>query len=95
MAKKLIVATGMCALVLAVAVFCTIRRAHGFSARERPMIIEKFLARAAREFAIPANAKARRNPVPDTLEIVAEGRAHWADHSVDIRTRGCTANTQN
>jgi mono/diheme cytochrome c family protein len=29
---------------------------------------------------MPAEAKARTNPIPSTPEVIAEGREHWADH---------------
>ncbi len=30
--------------------------------------------------ALPADAALRPNPVPNTPEVLAEARAHWADH---------------
>src|SRR6266849_2964340 len=58
---------------------CT-RRAHGFSASEQPSNVERWIARKARSAALSSDARARANPVPDTPEVLAEGRAHWADH---------------
>jgi len=37
--------------------------------------------------ALPAGARARENPVADSPEVLAETRAHWADHCV-----GCHSN---
>ncbi len=54
--------------------------AHGFSARAQPTAIETFAARTARELALPADAKSSPNPVPDSPNVLAEARAHWADH---------------
>jgi mono/diheme cytochrome c family protein len=54
--------------------------AHGFSAREAPSAAERWVARRAWMAALPADAAKRANPLPDTPEVLAEARAHWADH---------------
>ncbi len=54
--------------------------ARGFSAREHPSAVERWVARRARAMAAPANAKDRANPVPNSPDVLAEARAHWADH---------------
>ena len=54
--------------------------ANGFSARERPTTVEAWIARRFRAAALPSDARARRNPVPETTEVLTEARAHWADH---------------
>jgi len=54
--------------------------ARGFSAREHPSRVERWVARRARAMAAPAGARDRANPVPDSPEVLAEARAHWADH---------------
>ena len=54
--------------------------AHGFSAREKPSGLETWLAGLARGAALPSEARTRKNPVALTPEVLAEGRAHWADH---------------
>jgi mono/diheme cytochrome c family protein len=54
--------------------------ARGFSAREKPTAVEEWVARRARALATPADAKARVNPIPSSPEVLAEARAHWADH---------------
>src|SRR5271169_2283885 len=61
--------------------------ARGFSAREHPSRVERWVARRARAMAAPANARDRTNPVPNSPEVLAEARAHWADHCA-----GCHAN---
>jgi mono/diheme cytochrome c family protein len=61
--------------------------ARGFSARERPSAIEQWVARRARSMAAPAGAKDLANPVPNSPEVLADARAHWADHCA-----GCHAN---
>jgi mono/diheme cytochrome c family protein len=54
--------------------------ANGFSTRAQPSVLEGFAARQARAMALPAAAKARANPVTESPEVLAEARAHWADH---------------
>jgi mono/diheme cytochrome c family protein len=54
--------------------------ARGFSAREQPNRLESWLARRARSAAVPLEARALANPVPDTPDVQAAARAHWADH---------------
>jgi mono/diheme cytochrome c family protein len=57
-----------------------LKKARGFSAREKPTALEGWIARRARTLATPADAKARVNPIPNSPEVLAEARAHWADH---------------
>lgn len=71
-----------------------ISRARGFSAREQPTWIEQWVARRARAAAMPADAKARSNPVPASPEVIAEGRAHWADHCATCHANGGSGNTE-
>lgn len=61
--------------------------ARGFSAREHPSAAERWVARRVRSMAAPAGAKDRTNPVSNSPEVLAEARAHWADHCA-----GCHAN---
>jgi mono/diheme cytochrome c family protein len=75
------------ALIAAAGVFLALRGADGFSARSQPSPVERWAARTFRSSAVPASAKARANPVPATPEVLAEARAHWADHCA-----GCHAN---
>lgn len=68
------------AVVLCVAGIVFLKTAHGFSARAQPSALEQWTAERAREMAIPSDAKQKRNPVPDTADVLIEARAHWADH---------------
>jgi mono/diheme cytochrome c family protein len=54
--------------------------ADGISARPAPSAMEVAVADRLRALAIPSAASARTNPVPETPEVLAEGRAHFADH---------------
>src|SRR6266568_4228480 len=55
-------------------------RARGLSAREDPTGIERWIARRARDAALPRAAKSRANPIPKTADVLADARTHWADH---------------
>jgi mono/diheme cytochrome c family protein len=61
--------------------------ARGFSARESPSAVERWVARRVRSMAAPGGARDLANPVPNSPEVLAEARAHWADHCA-----GCHAN---
>ena len=52
----------------------------GVSAREQPGRLETFLAGNVRNLAVSRRARNLRNAVERTPEIVAAGRAHFADH---------------
>ena len=66
-------------LVVAVAAaFLAVRR--GFSARDEPSWAEKLVARRVRSLAVPARARNAENPLPLTPEVLADARAHFADH---------------
>src|SRR5580700_8240412 len=68
--------------------------ARGFSARERPTALERWMARRARAMAAPAGARERANPVPDSPEILAEARAHWADHCATCHSNDGSGDTE-
>jgi mono/diheme cytochrome c family protein len=53
---------------------------YGFSALQEPSSLEAVLAASARRLAMPAGTKSLQNPVAFTPQVLAEGRAHWADH---------------
>jgi mono/diheme cytochrome c family protein len=55
-------------------------QSRGFSARQQPSGVERALAQMARSQALPADVLAKKNPVAATPDVLAEGRAHWADH---------------
>jgi mono/diheme cytochrome c family protein len=52
----------------------------GVSAREQPGYLEEFAARRVRTMAIARRARSLANPVEYSGEIIAAGRAHFADH---------------
>ena len=53
---------------------------RGFSARDKPSIIEAFVARRVRHMAVPLGAQDEKNPVPASPEVLSEAMAHFADH---------------
>lgn len=53
---------------------------QGISAKPEPSALEAAVARRARALLIPASASARTSPEPDSPDVQAEARAHWADH---------------
>jgi mono/diheme cytochrome c family protein len=67
-------------LLAAAAGAIILRDARGFSASEPPGVLERWIARRARSAALPSDARARTNPLQNTPEVLAEARAHWADH---------------
>jgi mono/diheme cytochrome c family protein len=56
----------------------TIRR--GFSARENPSIVETYVASTARRLSVPASERNATNPFTPSPQLMAEARAHFADH---------------
>ena len=53
---------------------------HGVSAHDQPTAVEGFIARRVRRLATPQAAREAQNPVPQSSEVLAEARAHFADH---------------
>ena len=53
---------------------------RGVSARDEPTAIEAFMARRLRRLATPSHLHTARNPVTLTAEVMADARAHFADH---------------
>ena len=53
---------------------------YGFSALDEPTRIEAALAQRTRRWSVPADLRNVKNPVALTPEVLAEARAHFADH---------------
>jgi mono/diheme cytochrome c family protein len=53
---------------------------RGLSAHDEPTAMEAMMARRMRGWAVPADLRDRKNPVALTPEVLAEARAHFADH---------------
>ena len=65
-------------LVAGIAMVSTLR--YGFSAHDEPTAMEKIIAGRMRHWSIPSDLHQRKNPVPLTPDVIAESRAHFADH---------------
>ena len=90
---ELLVLAFMMAVTLGVLVgayFVTV----GVSARPQPSALETFIARAVRNLAIGWHARHQLNPVPDTDESIAEGRAHFADHCASCHANDGSGDTE-
>ena len=77
--KVLVAGIAGVALALAiVSVVATIR--YGFSTHDEPTAVERTVARRLRHWAVPSDLRGRKNLIPLTHEVLAEARAHFADH---------------
>src|SRR5690242_2532723 len=52
----------------------------GLSARPEPSAMEAAIARKVRRLAMPTAARDQRNPLPANERVLAQARAHFADH---------------
>jgi len=87
------------ALLLAVAVVVAgvvlvYMRNAGLSAREQPGPIETAVARTVRDVVISRGARDLRNPMERTPQVIADGRAHFADHCAACHGNDGTGKTE-
>ena len=80
-------------LVAAGAVVVAYVATAGVSARDEPGAIETFAARTLRNFAIARRARELSNPIQREPEIIAAGRAHFADHCAVCHDNNGSGNT--
>ena len=66
---------------------------HGFSAREKPLAVEVFIARHLRGMAMPAEAQATRNPVAPSPAVLARAGVHFADHCASCHANDGSGST--
>jgi mono/diheme cytochrome c family protein len=90
--KALLVLLALTAIAAAIGLWYIVD--SGVSAREQPGRAEQFLARRVRSMAIEGRAKSLTNPVARTDEVVAEGRAHFADHCAQCHGNDGSGNTE-
>ncbi len=81
-------------LLIALSLSVAYLKMHGFSARDKPMVIEAYLARHARRLSIPRGAESLKNPLPASPLNVAEGRDHFADHCAVCHANNGSGNTE-
>lgn len=70
----------LAAVLVAIALLVSSMVRRGFTVHEEPSAIEAMMARRMRAWAVPADLADEKNPVPLTPEVLAEARAHFADH---------------
>jgi mono/diheme cytochrome c family protein len=83
--KVVLIVAAVLVAVAVVALATTLR--YGFSAHDEPTAIERAVARTVRHWAVPSDLRDRKNPIPFSPELLAESRAHFADHCA-----GCHGN---
>jgi mono/diheme cytochrome c family protein len=66
----------------------------GFSTRQPPTALERWIARRARSLAVPPSAKTQTNQTPDSPETLVEARAHWADHCASCHANNGSGDTE-
>ena len=76
--KLALLVAGILALLGGLLLWNLLRR--GFSAHDEPSPVEAAFARTFRHWATPADLRGAANPLPLTPQVLAEARAHWADH---------------
>ena len=69
-------------------------RHTGLSARPQPGAMETTVARAVRGFAVPGEVRNRGNPVPASPDVLASGRAHFADHCASCHANDGSGDTE-
>jgi mono/diheme cytochrome c family protein len=65
----------------------------GVSARQQPGRVEELVARGVRTMAISRRARSLSNPVQASNEVLADGRAHFADHCATCHANDGSGNT--
>jgi mono/diheme cytochrome c family protein len=70
----------LAAALLALCGGCWLGLCRGFSAREKPLAFEAFVARRVRFLGVPSGDRRAANPVAASPEILRLARAHFADH---------------
>ncbi len=88
------VAVGVVLAVVGGAAVLVLFIGGGVSARPSPGRVETFVARTVRDLAIGWHARHDPNPVPNTEEAVAEGRAHFADHCASCHANDGSGNVE-
>ncbi len=53
---------------------------NGLSTRAEPTVAERLLTRAVRRWSVPGRMRGVANPVKVSPDVLAEARAHFADH---------------
>jgi mono/diheme cytochrome c family protein len=67
---------------------------RGFSARDTPSALETYVARTTRTLTVPSGARDQRNPFTATPDVLADARAHFADHCAICHANNGSGNTE-
>ena len=67
---------------------------RGLSAREQPSAVEELAARSFRRLATSRAERDKRNPVATSPQVLAAGRAHFADHCASCHANDGSGNTE-
>jgi cytochrome c553 len=76
--RPLLISAALILAAIATGLFILTRT--GLGSRSEPGTIESTLARELRLLSIPKAYKSMRNPIDCSDQVLAEARAHWADH---------------
>ena len=90
--KAFLLFVGLAVAVVAIGLTVFINR--GVSAKETPGRAEEFVARRVRNMAIARRAQSLTNPVEYSGEVIAEGRAHFADHCATCHANDGSGDTE-
>jgi len=82
----------VCAIA-AIGLAVPMSRARGWSALERPTLAERWISRRMRSAALPGDAKSLSNPMDASPQVLAEARAHWADHCASCHSNDGSGDT--
>src|SRR5262249_24908943 len=74
--------------------FSWLRHQRGFSARDEPSALERFLATTMRRIAVPAGVREVRNPFPPSPALLSRAREHYADHCASCHANDGSGNTE-
>ena len=91
---KIVVATVAALAVLGGIAGVLYLKVTGLDAQPSPGRLETTVARAARRFAVPSAARDRENPIAASPEVIAAGRAHFADHCAQCHANDGSGNTE-
>lgn len=92
--KTLVWACALIAITFAVGMVVAFSIAsRGFSARDQPSAVEALAARSMRRLAVPRRARNLVNPVYPSDEVLADARAHFADHCFTCHANDGSGNT--
>ena len=93
--RKVILLASAAAIIAAIAYGASVIRG-GFSTRTEPSRVEAAVARTVRNWSIPRADRGEPNPWAEavTAEIMADARAHWADHCASCHANDGSGNTE-